>query len=139
MVGRVVGDEQDRSQVRLVWACPVGNRREQVRLTPNQLLHLLVVPPIRSQAFVPRRRRRRRARRPVIVRPRHLLVLRVHAEVVDVLLRDAEVLQKLPRRVGQPGGCDTPLVGRDALGRAVKVGMRLVLVEEPLQLSAEWI
>src|SRR5690606_11347805 len=55
-----------------------------------------------------------------------LLVLRIAAEGENVRLRDPEVLDKLPGRIWQPGGLDSPELRRDAARRRLESGVRVL-------------
>ena len=75
--------------------------------------------------------RRRRIRGPVVVGPLHrVLVCGVDAEIEDVLLRDADVLEQLPRRVLEAGRAGAAPVGRDPVDGLVESDMRVLPVEE---------
>ena len=66
-----------------------------------------------------------------------MLVSAVHAEIEDVVLRDPDVLEELPRRVLEAGRACAALLGRDAFNRLVEADMRLFPVEEARELIAE--
>src|SRR3954471_24392138 len=95
----VIGDKEKFAQVGL--SASMRNPGSQIDAGVRR--HLLQRSPVCEEtgnALIPRPGGRRRRRlRPVVVRPLHLFVLRVPAEVEDVVLRTADVLEQLPRRV----------------------------------------
>src|SRR6185503_13296159 len=82
--------------------------------------------------------RRRGRLRPVGLH-RHLDVLRVAAEVEDVVLADAQVLEELPRRVGGSIGDRGPQGLRHVLHRVVEARVRVLPVQQPAQVLAQGI
>ena len=103
VICRVIGDEQQLTDVRLVFA--LRNPRAEVdgRIR-GELLERGPVLPILPYRLVPRAGGGRFGRSgPVVSRPFALPVLRGGAEVEDVLLRDPQVLEELPSGVRQSG------------------------------------
>src|SRR5688500_17584071 len=97
----MVRDQEYFAQVRLPGA--MRNCCEDVGLLADQLHHGLAIAPVISNALLPRRVVRRRwIFGPVIGRPFLFLVTSVDAEVPDVVLRDAQMLENLPERVCGP-------------------------------------
>jgi len=135
VIGVVIGDEEKRAEAGLV-ALARRDQRVEIRGLARQLLELLAFAREGRNRLVPRGRVRRRGMLgPVVVRPFHLVdVLRVHAEVEDVLLRDAHVLEQLPHGMLEPGRAGTALIRRQAVDRLVEAHVRFCPVEKPDQL-----
>jgi len=75
---------------------------------------------------------------PVVVRPLHGVdVLGIHAEVEDVFLRDAQVLEQLPHAVLESIRARPALVRRHVFERIVQADVRLLPVENPGELFSE--
>jgi ubiquinone/menaquinone biosynthesis C-methylase UbiE len=139
MIRVVIGDEQDRAQVRLL---PLAGRDcgEQIHLSvADQQVQLLAIGLEIRNALVPRRRARWRGTlRPVILRPLERVdVLRIDTEVEEILLRYAHVLEELPRCVLEACGVRSALVRCDTIDGLVKADVGLVPVKEAHQLRAE--
>jgi hypothetical protein len=64
-------------------------------------------------------------------------VFRVHAEVEDVLLRDAHVLEQLPHAVLESGGAGAALVRRQIRDRLVEADVGFFPVENANELLAQ--
>src|SRR5262245_29601329 len=136
---RVVRDQQELSEERLAVAS--RNFGEQVALRiVNHLLHRLSIASIRSNARIPGLRiRRLRGRRPVVRRPIPFDVFRVAAEIENVLLHDADVLEQLPRGIRETSRHVAPEVGRKVCHRCIEVGMGIVPTLQADQMVPKWI
>jgi hypothetical protein len=78
--------------------------------------------------------------RPVVVRPFHRVrVVRVHAEIEDVVLREPHVLEQLPRRVLEPRRLGAALVGGNAVDGLIESYVRLFPIEKTDEVSASCI
>ena len=139
MIGIVIGNQQDGAQVGL----PIlagRNRRKQIEVgIQHQLLQPLAIGSEVLDAPVPGTRiGRRGALGPVVVRPiERVDVSRVRGEVEEVLLRDPDVLEQLPRRVLEARGARSTQVRRDPVDRLVESDVGFIPVEEANQLIAE--
>src|SRR5437899_3468237 len=127
---RVVVDHQhELAQIRLTRS--VRDRREQVEPSIGRERFQRV--PIASEcgdALVPGSGVGRRVGlRPVIVRPFRLDVLRVAAELEDVELRQAQMLEELPQRVRHPLRLSTARVRRDPIDRPFEVDVGVMPFE----------
>ena len=128
MVGRVVGGEEEFAQQGL--AAAVGDGREQVAGgVAGDLGKGIAVAADGFDAGVPRLRGGRRGPGgPVVVGPAGLLVVRVQAEVEQVVLGEADVFEQFPERVRQPVGALAALgrrhVGHGFVERRVRLAPR---------------
>src|SRR5262245_12758629 len=115
MVGVVVGDEQNRTQVGL----PIVAGRdggEEIEIRPlDQLSQFLAIGLEVVDAPAPGESVRRcRIFRPVVVWPREVVdVLVVRTEVEKIFLGEAEVLEQLPWRVFEPSRACSLYLWRD--------------------------
>src|SRR5581483_2641755 len=135
----VIDDEQDRSQVGLV-ASSRGDRGEQIdRGIANELNQPAAVALEVGDARFPRGLvRDGRRRRPVVVRPRErVFVPWIRAEVEQILLCPAHVLEELPRRVVEAGGTPPAAVGREALDGPVEGDVGFLPFERPDEMRSE--
>ena len=66
-------------------------------------------------------------------------VLRIHAEVENVGLRDAEVLEQLPGRVLESWRARATFVGGETGNGLVEAGVRFFPIQQPDQVSAQCI
>jgi len=82
-------------------------------------------------------RRRGRGLRPIVIRPAALPVLGIGAELRDILLGDAKVLEQLPDGVGKSQGYLSPKMGRKTGDNLVEAGMRVVPVEQTSKARAD--
>ena len=57
-------------------------------------------------------------------------VSRVHAEIEQIVLRDAHVFEQLPRRVFEAGGARALPVGRDPIDGLIEADVRFFPVEK---------
>src|SRR5450432_2039403 len=80
---------------------------------------------------------RRGTVRPVVGRPRHLLVLRISTEVEDVVLREAEMLEYLPGRVFEPLGSLSLQLEVELGHGGIRRGVGLAEVDELGELLAK--
>ena len=112
MIRVVVGEQQQCAQVGLLLV-PGRNARIQIPGVAGDLFHLLAIAREGGDAGVPRPAvGRRRVLRPVVVGPLAAVdVLGVDAEIEDVFLRDAHVLEQLPGGVIEAGRPRAALVG----------------------------
>ena len=133
----MVGDEQQLPQVRLPG--PMRNAREEVHILvqSQRRQRLLVLPEGRDAPGHRACRGPDRFLGPIVLRPARLGVAGVPAEVEDVALRQSQVLQELPERIGQPGSRRAPLVGRDAVHDLVYPGVRVFPPNQGRHLIAE--
>ncbi len=140
VIRHVIGREQDRAKVGLTRRARRHRRRQVVNL-PGHVLQPLSRPQAGRDAVFPRGIVGRRGRRrPVVVRPRQVvLVGGVHAEVEDVVLRDADVLQQLPRRVLEAGRAHASRLRRHAGHGLVEADVCVLPVEDPHQMVADGI
>jgi hypothetical protein len=67
--------------------------------------------------------------RPVIGRPAHLLVPWIDGEVEDIVLRDTQVFEDLPRGVQRTAGPAAPQDGCEVLDGTVEIRVRLAPIE----------
>ena len=72
---------------------------------------------------------RRRRRRPVVVGPLRILVLGVRAELEQIVLRDADVLEELPDGVRQSVGTFAAQLGGQIGERGIEADVRLLPIE----------
>ena len=132
----VIAHQQQLAQVRLGGS--VGDAGEEVGSVFGQLLQLVPVAAERGDALVPGFRGRRGRRwRPVICGKGQLDVSGVPAEIEDVVLRPPQVLEDLPRGVGEPLGHHAADRGADAVDRRVEAGVGLIPVEELLEVRPQ--
>ena len=136
----MIGHQQDGAQVRLVSLTCRDERVEIDGLIARQVLEPLAIRLEASHAVVPRLRVGRRGLRPVVVRPRHrVLVVRVQAEVEHIELRKAHVLNQLPDGIRDTWRQCPPLVRRQAVDGLVEPNVRLFPVEDARELQAKGI
>src|SRR5687767_13072360 len=133
----MVGDEQELADVRLSGA--VRDLREQVdRFVDRERLECRAILAERGDRVIPRLVAWRLGRRrPVIVRPGRLLVARVAAEVEDVPLRDAQVLDELPRRMRKAADADAAVPRREPFDGLLEADVRVLPGEDTAKLLAE--
>jgi hypothetical protein len=126
----MVCNQQQLPQVGLI--CARRNLRGEIYIgIQGEPLQLVSVPSECSDTLVPCVGRRRGGGfGPVVVGPAAFLVLRVDAELQNVFLGDAKVLQQLPGRVGKTRRCLPPKIGRESGDDLVEVGVRVSPVEE---------
>jgi len=74
---------------------------------------------------------------PIHIGPLQRAVARVHAEIQDVALSEAQVFKQLPRRVGQALGLHAPKARGKALDRGIKIHMRILPVEQCGKMGSE--
>ena len=134
VIRRVIGGEQDRSQVRLLRVARRHGPR-QVFFVAHDCLQGLAVAHVCVDAIGPRRDGRRRSRRgPVIAGPfPGVVVRRLGAELQDVVLRQADVLQQFPGRVRKPAGPRALKLRRNALDGLVEADVSVLPFEDAHQ------
>src|SRR5439155_12963176 len=104
----------------------------------GQFLQRLAVAAKGGDAFIPRLPCGRTcARRPVFLGPRPLRISRVPAEVEDVVLREPQMLEKLPRRVRQVVRRGALECGSDPLHRRIETDVRVFPVQKLQEMFAK--
>jgi hypothetical protein len=129
VVGIVVDDEDQLAQIGLTRA--VRDAGEQIDFgIRGETLQRLEIAVERSDSGIPSAvRGRRGVCRPVVVGPLHFAIVRVEAEVENIVLRDADVLHDLPRRMRHACRAFTAQTRREAGDRIVEVDVRVTPVE----------
>ena len=137
MVRSMVRHQQQLPQVRLI--CSSRNFSGQIYFGIQGLpLQGFAVATERGDTFIPGSRRRwGSGLRPVIIRPAAFLVLGLDAELQDVFLGDAKVLEQLPGRVGKTRGNLPAKVGRKSGNNLVEAGMCVLPVEQTRKARAD--
>src|SRR5439155_23261100 len=76
-------------------------------------------------------------RRPVVVGPVGLGIVRIAAELENIVLRETQMLDELPRRVRQPRRPAPPQLRWQSRHRLVEADMRLLPVERLREVRTE--
>jgi hypothetical protein len=133
----MIGNQQQLPQVRLI--CSSGNLGGEIYLRiQGQALQLLTVATESSDTLIPGKRGRRGSGfGPVVIRPAPFLVRRIDAELQNVVLGDAKVLEQLPGRVGKACRDLSPETGGESRDNLVEAGMRVVPIEQTSNARAD--
>src|SRR5262245_4843242 len=129
VIGGVIGNQEDRAQIRLV---PPARRYlcGEIVHVARQGFQLVTRSCERRDALLPCLSTRRFRCGPVIVGPLHgVHILRIHAEVEDVVLRQPYVLELLPGGMVEPRRTRAALICRDAVDSFVESDVRLFPIE----------
>jgi hypothetical protein len=138
VIGVVIGDKQDRAQVGLLSFAGRHSREQIHGVSSDEPLQLLAIGFEIVDAFGPCRRVRRRGLRPVIARPlQGVDVPWVDAEVEQILLRQAHVLEQLPEGVLEAWRLRPALTHRDTVDGLFKADVGFVPVKETRQLRPQ--
>src|ERR1700704_586232 len=113
MIGSVIDGDENRSQIRLSRSLRNLRREVELAVVREALESHPIFLPSRD-ALVPRLvPGGRRVGWPIVVGPfEFFLVLRILHEVEQIVLSDSNVLEQLPRRVGESGRPFAPKLGR---------------------------
>ena len=133
----VIGNQHGFAKDRL--AVSPGNLGKKIGLRIfDQLLHRPKIVVKGVNALVPGgRARRRRAFRPVVIRQRERLVFRVDAELQDVPLRQAHVLDQHPRGMWQAVRDFAAKFGGEFRDDFVESGMGMATIQKLDQIIAK--
>src|SRR5581483_10865409 len=137
MIGVMIGDQKRFAQDGL----PIAMRNFRVQigfLVRDEFGHGLQIGAKATQAVVPGCRvSRRRALGPIAFGPGRRLMLRIAAEFQNVPLRDAHVLQQLPRAVRRAGWYCPAQPRRKIRHHRVEIGMRVASTQQVHKVLAE--